>query len=145
LFVVSQPERTWISWGADEALVVSTLKHVLSGDETKSLAQNPGFARWRNARVTSGMTFQLKEALKPSLLASERWLTDEEAEIARLAMPHGGASYNHAEYVAEAEGPLARLKLAVPRTSIEDIFALFASLTTAELSGTEVSDESVSP
>lgn len=141
VIVVSQAERTWVSWGADEAHVVSTLKQVLSGDASKSLAQNPAFARWRNARVASGMTFQLKEALKPSLLSSDSWLTEEEAAVARRAMPHGGASYNHAEYVADAEGPRARLKLAVPRASLEDLSALFASFATRDFIGTSPSDE----
>jgi hypothetical protein len=145
LVVANQPERTWISWGADETLVVGTLKQVLSGDVTKSLAQNPGFARWRSARVASGMTFQLKEALKPSLLSNDSWLTEEEADVARRAMPHGGAAYNHVEYVAEADGPRARVKVAVPRASLEDLSALFASLATGGLIGTEPSADAENP
>lgn len=123
LFVVNQNSRTWFSAGADEALVVASLKRALTGAEAGSIALDPAFARWREARVVSGSTFQLRELFSPSLFSDASDSDLEKFGRIKRAMPHGGTKPLHAELTANAAGPLSSLKFVVPRPALEEIAA----------------------
>lgn len=123
MIVVKQEKLTWIAWGANEALLASSLKQVLSGATTGSLAENPAYARWRTTQALSGSTFRLNSLIEPNLFATEDWLAPSEVEQLRQAMPHQGNTYVHAELTATAKGPASSLRFIAPRAAVEDIAA----------------------
>lgn len=128
LFVATQGERTWLGWGADETLVVDSLKQALSGPGPESIEQNPVFARWKGRKVVAGSTFRIKDLLAPSLFATDEFST--EAEQLRHAMPHHGESHVHVEVNASTDGPLSAVRLIVPQVTMEDLASLVVSAVT---------------
>lgn len=134
LIVVSQDDRTWFSAGADEALVVGSLKQALTGSTAGSIAEDPTFARWRTTKAASGSTFQLKELFSPSILSGDDGPSAEKIERLRRAMPHGGAHPIHAELTAAADGPSSAVRVIVPRQTLEDIAAAVVGVVAEESS-----------
>jgi hypothetical protein len=123
LIVVKQDQRTWVGWGANDALLTASLKQVLSGATAGSLSENPAYARWRTAHVVSGATFRINSLIDPNLFSGDDWLAPTEVEQLRQAMPHQGNTYVHAEVTAQEKGPTSAVRLVVPRAAAEDIAA----------------------
>lgn len=128
LVAAQQGATTWTGWGADEAWIAASVKQALTG--SGALAANPTFARWRTSRVVSGSTLRIIDFLEPSFLTREHWLSREDIEQFRRAMPHQGESAFHMELSANGEGPSAATRVVVPRAAVEDLAALIVAAVT---------------
>lgn len=128
LVVAQQGATTWTGWGADEAWIAASMKQVLSGNG--GLANNPNYARWRTARVASASTLRIMDFIEPSFFSGEHWLSREDIEQFRRAMPHQGESAFHMEFTANSEGPTGATRVVVPRAAVEDIAALIVAAMT---------------
>lgn len=128
LVVAQQGATTWTGWGADEAWIATSVKQATSG--AGSLGTNPAFARWRTSKVVTGSTLRIVDFMEPSLFSGEHWLSREDIEQFRRAMPHQGESAFHMEFIANGEGPSAATRIVVPRAAVEDVAALIVAAMT---------------
>ena len=131
IFVVPDAGRTWIAFGADEALAASRVRVALStGTDGNTLAKREGLEELKNAKINSGGFFSVRSLVSGS---SFGWILDRPSStlkdpfrglsataqqgqtpvpFSRLAMPQSGGP---------REGVVFTAKL--PRAAIQDIVA----------------------